>query len=189
MTTLDRVRDATWPLHSQAERSGVIAAILAGTATREAVALLWRNLLPVYRVLDATAWSRPELARAAAIEADLSVLAPDGWPALLSQGDRLAALPADPVRVIAHAYVRYLGDLNGGVILGRRLTACLGDQAARLQFLLYPGIADLPAYRRDYRATLSEAMEALPEDAMTSAVAEAFSANIALSEAIQQRSA
>jgi heme oxygenase len=181
MTTLDRVRDATWNLHTQAERSGVIAAILAGTASQEEVALLWRNLLPTYQWLDQTEWSRPELVRTQAVEADLAVLAPRGWPPLLEEGQ---PPPPDPMQAIAHAYVRYLGDLNGGAILAKRLVACLGDMAGRLQFHTYPMIADLPAYRRDYRADLDQAVSRLREDAVITAVAEAFNANIALSVAI-----
>ena len=77
MMGLDGVKAATWHLHKQAEQSGIIADILNGQATRLGVALLLRNLLPVYQVLDASIFGHPILARSAMIEADLRVLAPD----------------------------------------------------------------------------------------------------------------
>src|ERR1700761_1104771 len=121
---LGALRERTRDLHVQAERSGIIADILRGRATRHGYALLLRNLLPVYQALEGQLarhavsplvrpFLRPELERADAIEADLKFLA-DETPAL-------AALPAaanyvlaieeasggDGGRLIAHAYARY----------------------------------------------------------------------------------
>ena len=40
-------------LHVQAERSGIIARILRGTASKAGYTLLMHNLLPAYRALEA----------------------------------------------------------------------------------------------------------------------------------------
>ena len=49
---LGALRERTRNLHMLAERSGMIADILQGRATREGYALLLRNLLPVYQTLE-----------------------------------------------------------------------------------------------------------------------------------------
>jgi hypothetical protein len=109
MRDLDAVKAATWHLHTKAERSGVIADILAGRATRYGVALLLRNLLPVYQVLDASRFCLPGLARSASIEADLRVLVPNVELPLLPEGAAYAGLAgqAGDDGLIIHAYVRY----------------------------------------------------------------------------------
>src|ERR1700753_1091711 len=79
---LEALREQTKELHTRAERSGFIADILHGRATRDGYILLLQNLLPVYRALEAQLakhkgsplvgpFVRPELARADSIEADL----------------------------------------------------------------------------------------------------------------------
>jgi heme oxygenase len=184
MTSLDDIKAATWPLHREAERSGIVAAILAGTATREGVALLWRNLLPVYQALDATSFGLPALVRSDAIEADLAILAPDADLPLLPEAAEYAARvrSADAGRLIAHAYVRYLGDLNGGLLLQRKLTASLG--VAPLAFHAFPGIADPRAFAAAYRAGLDQALAAADGEAVLAEAVAAFTLNIALSRAV-----
>src|ERR1700744_585786 len=82
---LEALRERTKELHTRAERSGFIADILHGRATRDGYILLLQNLLPVYRTLEAQLtkhagspliqpFVRGELARADSIEADLRVL-------------------------------------------------------------------------------------------------------------------
>src|ERR1700728_2128357 len=49
---ISRMRDRTADLHRQAERSGVLASILSGNATKPHYALYLRNLLPAYQQME-----------------------------------------------------------------------------------------------------------------------------------------
>jgi heme oxygenase (biliverdin-producing, ferredoxin) len=192
---LDAVKAATWDLHTRAERGGIIAEIMAGRASRLGVALLLRNLLPVYQVLDGSRFGVPALARSAAIEADLLVLWPDVELPLLAEGRAYAervelAVRGDGSALIAHAYVRYLGDLNGGRIMRRRLVACLGDLAGGLTVHEYPMLRDKDAFTRAYREELDAAVRAAEFELVVQEAMAAFEMNIALSEALEgQRAA
>jgi heme oxygenase len=190
---LNAVKAASWIRHVQAERGGIIAEILAGQASRGGVTLLLHNLLPVYRILDASRFCPPALARSEAIEADLRLLSPDIEPILLPEGrayaDRvLEAAQRDGPELIAHAYVRYLGDLNGGRIMQRRLVACLGDVAHALRVHAYPTLEDPVAFTRLYRDQLDHAVQARSLDLVVREAITAFELTIALSEAVKARS-
>ena len=187
---LEAIKRATWTLHTKAERSGVIADIVAGRAGRLAVALLLRNLLPVYQVLDGSRFCAPGLARAAAIEADLRVLSPDAEVPLLPEGADYAgticrAAESGGGELIAHAYVRYLGDLNGGLIMKRRLVACLGDLGRQLRFHDYPELADVGGFACAYRLELERALGMADSEAAGREAVVAFECNIALSAAVK----
>jgi heme oxygenase (biliverdin-producing, ferredoxin) len=169
----DMLRDATHALHVEAERSGVIGQLLRGGGTREAYALLLRNLSPAYRAMEGglvrytnspalRAVVPPELFRTAALESDVERLAGAGWRQslpLLPAGERYAervgaAAANGSGRLVAHAYLRYLGDLSGGQIMKRLLAKSLGLGADALAFYDFPAIADLSAFKSEYRKAI-----------------------------------
>ena len=197
------LRARTRYLHERAERSGVVRAMLAGTATRASYALLLRNLLPAYQALESGLEShrtrfpglaRPELYRADAIAADLAALQGGSWP------DRLPLLPAG-VRyahrvgmaargrgwpLLAHAYARYLGDLSGGQLLRRLLGRTLGLDPAELGFLTFPAVQDPAAVKAEFRAALDAAgREMVDAGPVVQEAAVAFRLNIHVAEAVQ----
>jgi heme oxygenase len=198
-------RQRTATLHTHAERSGIVQDLLVGRITRNGYALLIRNLLPAYEALEAGLRDRhtapgfrrladPAVYRSTAIRADLSALCGLGWSdalPLLGAGRhyaaRIATLAAgEGLGLIAHAYARYLGDLNGGQILKRLLTKSLGLTPETLSFYDFPGIPDLDAFKGDYRAAIDEA--ALAIAAMEPVIEEAalaFELNIQVSEAVK----
>jgi heme oxygenase len=202
---LAELRSRTHDLHVAAERSGILNALLRGTAPRAGYLLLLRNLAPVYRALEdglarhgGTAALAPlaacRLDRATAIAADLRALGGPHWEhalPLLPEGESYArrvaeAAAGDGFRLVAHAYTRYLGDLSGGQILRRLLGDSLGLQAGELHFYDFSGIAGAAQIKRDYRAMLEQAGQAASDRAaLVEEAAAAFSHNIALSEAVQ----
>ncbi|GAB1717021.1 MAG: heme oxygenase [Nitrobacter sp.] len=204
---LEALRSRTRDLHVQAERSGVIADILRGQATRDGYALLLRNLLPVYHALEEQLTGavrsppvrplvRPELARAAAIREDLNSLAVDipALPVLPVTTEYVDAIVragmGDGGRLVAHAYARYLGDLSGGQILKRLLARSLDLLPVELSFYDFSVIDDVQAFKADYRAAIDRAGDVSEDfDAIVEEGALAFELNIALSVALQAEAA
>lgn len=198
-----RLREATQTLHTQAERSGVMRALLQGTLSKSGYVSLLHNLHAIYAALEAAlartaghgwiaAVHDDRLARRASLEADLSALAPgmDGDAAVESATidyvQRLLKLECDdPAALIAHAYVRYLGDLSGGQLLGPRVSRMFGlpEGGAGTAFYRF---AEPGALAQRFRAALS----ALPKDRATEdrIVAEAcwaFAQHVKLFEQLQ----
>ena len=200
-----RLRQATHSLHIQAERSGVIRDLLRGQASRHGYALLLRNLLPAYQRMETALGDQAEapgirlilrrqLERAGAIASDLEALYGSGWvtrlpllPAGAAYADRIEATAAqDAGRLIAHAYVRYMGDLSGGQILRRILVRSLGLEPGALSLYDFPAIGDLDAFKDEYRQALDDAGSEVGDVAgVIDEGAEAFRLNIAVSEAVQ----
>ncbi|NEW86528.1 biliverdin-producing heme oxygenase [Rhodopseudomonas sp. WA056] len=196
----------TRALHLEAERTGIVAEILRGTATRDGYTLLLRNLHPAYRAIEAgiarhrdnpilAPLAAHSLARTPAIEADLVALAGTGWndqlpvlPAAEAYADRIAeASEGDGSRLIAHAYTRYLGDLNGGQIVRRLLEKTMQLGPAELAHYDFSAIGDPGALKTEYREALEQAGAAAPDAAaIIEEGAAAFTCNIALSVAVQQ---
>jgi heme oxygenase (biliverdin-producing, ferredoxin) len=204
----DMLREATHALHVEAERSGVIGQLLRGGSTREAYALLLRNLSPAYRAMEdglvrhanspaLRPMVRPELFRTAAIESDIERLAGPGWREslpLLPAGERYvervsAAAANGSGRLVAHAYLRYLGDLSGGQIMKRLLAKSLGLGADALGFYDFPAIADLSAFKNEYRKAIDDSVVegANPVDAVDEAIV-GFRLTIELSESVARAS-
>jgi heme oxygenase len=136
----ERLRTATRDLHRSVERAGLMPALLRGQLPRAAYLGLLRNLHALYDALESglarhaahpqlAPLQLPGLARAGTLAADLDTLHGPGWaPALplcaaaRAYVDRLRLLAdRQPPLLAAHAYVRYLGDLNGGQLLARRV--------------------------------------------------------------------
>jgi heme oxygenase len=200
----DQFRLRTRLLHRHAERSGFIAQLLRGGASLRGYGLLLRNLLPVYEAMELALEARrtapvfrglaiPAVYRARAIEADLGHIFGDSWSGLLpmlpggaAYVSRIAEVAAGRGEgLIAHAYVRYLGDLNGGQVLKRRLGAAFDLSADALSFYEFPEIRELETFKTHYRQALDRTEQEVtaPADVIEES-AIAFELNIGLSEAI-----
>lgn len=199
-----RLREGTRSLHRQAERSGAVRALIEGVLPKAGYALLLRNLHPVYCALEGAAEGLPKnspvvrfvpsvLHRRQAIVRDLAAILGTDW------ADRLAVLPeavsyADRVTeaargtglpLIAHAYVRYLGDLSGGQLIRGRLQSSLALSPAELSAVEFPGIRDVHLFRSEFRAAL-DALRVTPAEAedIVQEAQDSFRLNIALSDAV-----
>lgn len=186
-----RLRAETSLLHRQAEHTGLMSQLLKGKVTPVAYCRLLRNLHALYSVLETGLAHHaalpsiapihlPELARTTAIESDLQALHGQGWPhdIELTPGaadyvrhlQRLAL--EHPALLAAHSYIRHLGDLHGGQVLGRVVSSMPGMGNGRgTSFYTFSG--DVAVLIRRYRAGL----DALPQDneSVTALVAEACS--------------
>ena len=201
----DALRQRSRGLHTRAERTGVIGDMLRGRATRDDYVRFVRNLVPVYRQLEAALerhrdhpalapLMRPELYRTASLTSDIATLYGPGWardlpvvPAATDYALRIETIAdGDPTLLVAHAYVRYLGDINGGQIIARLLAQSLDLSPAELSFYAFPDIADLPAFRTDYRRAFAIAGDAIGDHSdLLDEVVAAFEMNIMVSESVR----
>lgn len=198
---LQTLRDRTRQLHAEAERTGIVRDVLRGEASRFGYALLLRNLLPAYRQLEREADSLPAtfapgiisakaLYRTNAIRRDLEALYGTRWDStlpLLASGERYADRISDAVErnrklLLAHAYVRYLGDLNGGQILKKILLRKVGIPQDALNFYMFPDIDDIEQFKLDYTDALAVVVnDSLEIDAVANEAVSAFNLNIEVS--------
>jgi heme oxygenase len=173
-----QLREATEAAHREAERSTFVEHLTEGRLPLAEHARFVRQLHAVYTALEEVTAANhdpalapllaPELARERALRADLEYLAGPEWRAI----ELLAATDAYAERIrevgaasssglLAHHYVRYLGDLSGGQVLGRAIARVydlpghLGTTAYR-----FDAIASPKAFKQSYRASL----DALPWD-------------------------
>jgi heme oxygenase len=196
------MRSRTASLHVTAERTGVVAAILADTVSLVDYALWLRNLLPAYQALERALWrhrgrdgmgffAQTSLARAERIAADLRVLAGPDWPdalPLLPSGQRYAsriiwAGAGAGERLVAHAYTRYLGDLNGGQAFRQRLIRRFGPEFHATAFTEFPEIPKLAGFIAEFRAALDDVGDVIADpECVLEEAAVAFRLNIQISE-------
>jgi len=198
-------RQRTRLLHTRAERSGIVREVLTGQVSRKGYSLFLRNLLPAYAEMEAglqnrrhlsafQELARPEIYRADAIIADLTALCGPRWSCLLPilpvselYAMRVAKLAeGDGFGLLAHVYVRYLGDLNGGRILKDLLVRSLDLEPEALSFYDFPGVADLETFKTGYRAAIDRSAHQIKDlETVIKEAAEAFEFNIQVSEAVQ----
>jgi heme oxygenase len=187
----DALREQTRRLHTEVERSAMMQALLRGRLSRASYCLLLRNLQSIYAALEgalARHAAHPhivrfpvaELQRSGPLAEDLCHLHGGDWesaidllPAAASYGQRLAALDRDaPGSLLAHAYVRYLGDLSGGQILRRCVADSLGlEGAAGTRFYAFGEAGRAVELARRFRAGL-DALD-VPAEGLATLVAEA----------------
>lgn len=170
----EAIKAASWQAHGHAEQSAYLKELLAGNLSRAAYAELVAQQRFVYLVLeDAARTMRDDpqagpfvddaLERGPALDADLAHLLGPGWAddleptaATAEYCDRLRQVVYDwPGGFVAHHYVRYLGDLSGGQVIGRILARVYGiDDGRGLAFYRFDGISDPKSWKQAYRDRL-----------------------------------
>lgn len=197
------LRSETRELHLQAERAGAMAALLRGQLSLEGYARLVAALHVIYDALEQglernaahpaiAALRQPGLARRAALASDLAVLTRLGVAPTAAAAEAMAyaahlrqLAEQDPMRLVAHAWLRYLGDLNGGRILERIVRDKLGVPEGAMSFYRFPALSDPAAAAVAWRL----ALDAIPVDAelqrqLVEEASEGFRRHIALFEAL-----
>ncbi len=168
------VRSATFEDHERAAVSQFMTALFGGHLPLAAYTEMVAQHYYAYAVLEdagAALRSHPvaggfvddALRRLPSLEIDLTTLLGAQWRSFVRPGaatraycDRLASVCVEqPERFVAHHYTRYMGDLSGGLMIGRRARQTYGFEAgAGAAFYEFDDIADPVAYKDAYRDRL-----------------------------------
>jgi heme oxygenase len=175
-----KLREGTRHSHTAAENTAFMKCFLKGIVEREPFRKLIADLYFVYSTLEAEVRRHldkptvrtlyfPELERTAKLEDDLNYYYGENWreqiaatPAGQRYVDRIRAVSAqNPTLLIAHAYVRYMGDLSGGQSLRNIARSAMNlppDQGTGLHE--FDQISTVEA-RRDFKLKYRDALNAL----------------------------
>lgn len=175
-----RLRAETQTLHREAERTGIMVPLLRGRLHPDDYVRLLQSLLVVYETLEEGLEEHadhpvlqplrmPELYRSAALRQDIEALGGDpGAPPLpdatVRYRERLQALSRESPHLLgAHAWVRYMGDLSGGRMVGVVVARLLGQEgpgAPGTRFYDFPREVDPVVWKGLFR----NALDAMPLD-------------------------
>jgi heme oxygenase (biliverdin-producing, ferredoxin) len=184
-----RLREATKHDHVAVERSPFMGRLLRGELEREAYVSMLISLAPLYHALEETLpgmpeWVRqlhpPALLRSESLRQDVAELSgaselPPPVPSARRLAARIRQATDAPHLWIAHAWVRYMGDLSGGQALARIVRESFGLEGTRgTAFYAFPGIEGIQAFKECYRGGLDRAP--VGRDALEEAASEAKSA-------------
>lgn len=171
------IRSASQEQHTEAENSSFMSDMLGGRLDVRAYRRYTEQLWFVYEALEAH-WQtlaadpvvgpfvRPELARSAALAADLAHLGGPDWradlrplPATAQYAARVEELATQwPAGYLAHHYTRYLGDLSGGQVIRGVAEKTWGFERKGdgVRFYVFEQIDNPAAFKREYRTLLDE---------------------------------
>ena len=175
------LREGTQQSHTLAENTAFMKCFLKGIVEREPFRKLTADLYYVYRTLEVEMARHrhhpvggpmifPELERTPKIEADLRFYYGENWRqqiAISPEGRNYVARlqeisQTNPMLLIAHAYVRYMGDLSGGQSLRHITRSALDlppDQGTGLhEFDQLPTVEA----RRECKQRYRDALNSLP---------------------------
>ena len=185
VTTLSSdLRTHTAKAHEDAEQSDFMSSLLKGNLDQEAFIKLQEQLWLVYAALEAVVRASADdprgaalldfrLERTATLENDLDILTGGAaWrekvsatPATADYVARLEDIEQkkDFPRIVAHHYVRYLGDLSGGQVIARLVNREYDVPEEALSFYRFEELGKLKVYKDNYRAELDALQLTAPE--------------------------
>ncbi len=166
-----RLRRETKVAHKLVEGTRLARAFFKGTLNEGSYAEGLARLYPVYATMESALSGLPfehrlkafdirNVFRSEAILADLRYfgVAPEPFRdgASARYFERVQAIAGgDPTLLVAHAYVRYMADVSGGVIAGKIAQRALKLPTREgLSFLTFASIPDPAVFREDFRARL-----------------------------------
>ncbi|UZQ54822.1 heme oxygenase (biliverdin-producing) [Trichothermofontia sichuanensis B231] len=178
-----RLREGTKHSHTAAENTAFMKCFLKGIVEWEPFRKLIADLYFVYRALEAEMRRHqnhpvvgpmyfPELEREANLAKDLAFYYGDNWqneieasPEGIKYVNRIQEVAnTEPALLVAHAYVRYMGDLSGGQSLKNIARSALNlpaDKGTGLhEFDQIPTVEARRAFKAKYR----DALNSLPVD-------------------------
>ncbi len=178
-----QLREGTKQSHTMAENTAYMKCFLKGIVEKEPFRKLIANLYFVYTTLEAELLRHrdhpvvgliyfPELNRKASLEKDLAFYYGDNWQDQIAPSeagkvyvDRIKEISnSKPALLVAHSYVRYMGDLSGGQALKNIVRSALSlppDQGTNFhQFDAFPSVEA----RRGFKGRYRDALNSLPVD-------------------------
>jgi len=186
------LREGTKKSHTLSENTAYMKCFLKGIVEKEPFRNLLTNLYYVYTTLEEELQRHaedpiisliffPELNRQGKLEEDLTYFFGEDWkaqitplPAGLTYVNRIKEVSnTNPALLVAHAYVRYMGDLSGGQSLKNIAISALDlpkDQGIKFyEFDSLPTIQD----KRNFKETYRNHLNSLPLDqTLTNAIIE-----------------
>jgi heme oxygenase len=127
------LKDLTHDAHKNAERQEFVKILFSGNINPKLYATFLKNQHPCYEILEVCAMPHqllhglPDIRRAPAILSDFQELwtEADGDPQMLPTTDNyikyILSIKDQPQRLMAHVYVRHMGDLAGGQMIAKRV--------------------------------------------------------------------
>ncbi|MGF1540416.1 MAG: heme oxygenase (biliverdin-producing) [Pleurocapsa sp.] len=178
-----QLREGTKHSHTMAENTAYMKCFLKGIVEKEPFRKLLANLYFVYSTLETELLRHrdhpvvgliyfPELNRKASLEKDLAFYYGNNWQAEIAPSEagkiyvaRIQEISnSEPALLVAHSYVRYMGDLSGGQALKNIVRSALSlppDEGTNFhQFDAFPSVEA----RRGFKGRYRDALNSLPVD-------------------------
>ena len=158
MTTL---KELTWEHHKNAERQDFVKVLMGGSIDPKLYATFLFNQHPCYNLLETMAMGHgllndiQEIRRAPQIHTDFLELWKDEkeLPKLLDSTNKyiyhLKTIMDDPHKLMAHIYVRHMGDLSGGQMIKKKVPG---------KGTMYDSEGDIPAIKDKIRTKIDNTM-------------------------------
>jgi heme oxygenase len=127
------LKDLTHDAHKNAERQEFVKIMFSGNINPKLYATFLKNQHPCYEILEVCAMPHlllhglPDIRRAPAILSDFRELwsEADGEAKILPTTNRyieyILSIKDQPDRLMAHIYVRHMGDLAGGQMIAKKV--------------------------------------------------------------------
>lgn len=127
------LRELTKQAHTDAEKSEFVKILFSGKINPKLYANYLKNQHPMYEILEVCAMPHqllhglPDMRRAPAILADFQELwgddtnEPTILPVVNDYVKYILSIKDDPKKLMAHLYVRHMGDLAGGQMIAKRV--------------------------------------------------------------------
>jgi heme oxygenase len=128
------LRDLTKEAHTNAERQEFVKILFSGTINPKLYAVYLKNQHPQYELVEVCAMMHPgllsgmpDVRRAPHILADFIELwgddeeDPQILPVVKRYMDHIMSIKDDPKKLMAHIYVRHMGDLAGGQMIAKKV--------------------------------------------------------------------
>lgn len=212
MTLSARVRKLTQDDHTAAETSSFITELMSGNRSTRDYALLLSQYFFIYASLDAASEQLrssthlpgvaqlldPKLDRREAIRTDLKNILPSvglsnqpvQLEATAEYAARIREVAEDPARLSAHHYLRYLGDLSGGLAIARLVQRHYDIPDEQLNMYTFASIPKPKLYKDAYREQLNNlGLTSAQEDVFIREASRGFQYNKAIFEALGRYSA